>query len=329
VIKVSVVVPTFNVARYVGQCLASVRAQTLSGWECIVVDDGSTDGTPERVRDIAEPRIRLITQANRGVSSARNVGLTHATGSRLVFLDGDDLIHPQALQRLSTHLDAHPQAVAAYGTLWKIFEDGRPYPQRALHTHEHYYESGNVLSRMIRQNFLQVGSVMVRTAAARQLGGFRTDLRLGEDWEFWCRLAARGEFRFIGSVPQVSYLRMRTASASRALSPTWENHLAAIQAVLSNAELASRFDAAEWRRLNRQVFAFHLWEAGRVNFTARRYAEARRLMLRSFARGITAKRLALFVLAQASQLLGVSLVPRLRFLDDDARPGAATSRARR
>jgi hypothetical protein len=63
--------------------------------------------------------------------------------------------------------------------------------------------------------------------------------------------------------------------------------------------------------------ASHLWEAGRVNFTARRYTEARGLMLRALAKDLTAKRLALFAIAQASQLLGVSLYPRLRFVDED------------
>jgi hypothetical protein len=111
---------------------------------------------------------------------------------------------------------------------------------------------------------------------------------------------------------------MRTGSSSRLLSLNWENHRPPIQAVLSNPVLASKFTQAEWRRLTRQVLAAHLWEAGRVNFTARRYAEARRLMLQSFTRDITAKRLALFAIAQASQLLGVSLLPRLRFLDEYA-----------
>lgn len=315
--KVSVVIPTFNVAPYIKACLSSVRAQTLPDWECIVVDDGSTDGTIERIRESAEPRIRLIAQPHRGVSSARNTGLANATGAQLVFLDGDDLLHPEALRRLSSRLDAHPQAVAAYGTVWAIFEDGRPYPQKALHRRRFY--SGNLLARMMRgETFLLISSAMARTAVAREIGGFRTELRLGEDWEYWCRLAARGEFHFIGAEPEVSYLRMRAGSASRLLSPSWENHLPTIQAVVSNPVLASAFEHADWRRLTRQAIAFHLWEAGRVNFTARRFAEARRLMLRSFTQDITAKRVALFAIAQASQLLGVSLAPRLRFLDEDA-----------
>jgi GT2 family glycosyltransferase len=314
--KVSVVVPTFNIARYVGDCLASVRAQTLSDWECIVVDDGSTDATAQRIRQDADPRIKLIEQSNKGVSTARNLGLASARGTYLLFLDGDDLLHPQALSRLSAHLDAHPQAVAAYGTVWAIFEDGSSYPQKPLHRRT--FASGDVLERIIRENFLLVGMTLLRTRAARELGGFNTHLRLSEDWDFWCRLAACGEFGFIGTQPQVSYLRVRTGSSSQRLSPTWENHLPSVEAVISNADLASRFNEAQWRRLTRQALASHLWEAGRVNFTARRFSEARRLMLRALARDMTAKRLALFAIAQASQLLGMSLVPRLRFLDEYA-----------
>lgn len=318
--KISVIVPAFNVARYVGECLASVCAQTLADWECIVVDDGSTDGTAERIRENADPRIRLIRQANHGVSAARNAGLAGARGVYLLFLDGDDRLHPDALRRLAGELDAHPQALAAYGTVWAICEDGRSYPQKPLHRRSREFQSGYLLERMLRgDNFLLISSVMVRTAAAGELGGFRTDLRLGEDWEFWCRVAARGEFRFVGTNPEVSHLRIRAGSCSRLLSPSWENHLPTIRAIISNPVLASRYKDAEWRRLTRQVVSFHLWEAGRVNFIARRYAEARRLMLRSFAKDITAKRLALFTIAQASALLGVSLVPRLRFLDEDAR----------
>jgi glycosyltransferase involved in cell wall biosynthesis len=317
--KVSVVIPTYNVSSYVDACLASVEAQTLGDWECIVVDDGSTDGTPQRVREKADARIRLIAQSNQGVSRARNAGLAHAGGTYVLFLDGDDMLHPQALERLSADLDAHPEAAAAYGTLWQIFEDGSPYPQKALRRRRRNFRSGDLLERMFRgENFLQVATTMLRTDTARDLGGFKTDLRLGEDWEFWCRVGTRGEFRFIGMEPEVSYIRMRTASTSRLLSPIWENHVPTIQAVLTNPVIEMRFGEAKWRRLRRHVMAFHLWECGRVNFTARRFREARRLMLQSFSRHITAKRLVLFSIAQASELLGVSLVSRLRFLDEDA-----------
>lgn len=318
--QATVVVPAFNVERYVAGCLASLRAQTLEQWHCIVVDDGSSDATRDEVRKIADPRIRLLAQQNRGVSAARNAGLAQAAGRYVLFLDADDLLHPDALRRLCRDLDEHPAAVAAYGTLWQVFEDGRPYPQKSLRRRSRNFASGDLLARMLRgENFLQIGTLLMRTRAAGELGGFDTRLRLGEDWEFLCRLAARGEFRFIGTAPEVLRHRMCTTGVSRLLSPDWRNHLPTIEAVRCNPELAARFSPGEWRRLTRQLLAYHLWEAGRMNFIARRYGEARRLMLRSFTQAVTAKRLALFAIAQASQLLGVSLVPRLRFLDEDAR----------
>jgi GT2 family glycosyltransferase len=316
--KVSVVVPAFNVARYIGECLASVCAQTLADWECIVVDDGSMDGTAERIGQNPDPRIRLIEQPNRGVSAARNAGLAKAKGEYLLFLDGDDLLHAHALARLSDQLDRNRRALAAYGSVWAIFEDGRSYPQKALRRRK--YLSGDLLEPLMRwELFLPVGCALVRTESARKIGGFNEALGLSEDWEFWCRLAACGKFQFAGAVPEVSYCRLRTSSASRQLSPTWENHLPTIRAVCTNPALAARFEDARWQRLIREMLASQLWEAGRMNFVARRYAEARRLMLRSFAEAITPKRIALFLIAQLSQLLGVSLVPRLRFLDEDAR----------
>jgi hypothetical protein len=234
------------------------------------------------------------------------------------FLDGDDLLHPHALARLSEQLDRPRRALAAYGSVWAVFEDGSSYPQKALRRRK--FLSGDLLEPLMRwELFLPVGCILVRTESARRVGGFNEALSLSEDWEFWCRLAACGEIRFAGCVPEVAYCRLRTWSASRQLSPTWENHLPTIRAVCSNPALAARFEEAHWQRLIREMLASQLWEAGRMNFIARRYAEARRLMLRSFAEAITPKRIALFLIAQVSQLLGVSLVPRLRFLDEDAR----------
>ena len=316
--KVTVVVPAYNVARHIDECLASIAAQTLEDWECVVVDDGSTDGTAERLREIDDPRVRVMRQANQGVSAARNAGLMAACGEYLLFLDGDDRLHPRTLERLSACLEASPHAVAAYGSVWAIFEDGTSYPQKPLERRR--FRSGDLLEALLRwETFLSVGCVLMRADRGREIGGFKPELRLSEDWEFFCRLASLGDFEFIGAVPEASYIRLRTWSASRQLSPNWQNHLPTLDSVMSNRALAERFGEARWRKLMREMLASHLWEAGRMNFIARRYAEARRLMLQSFAEAITPKRLALFALAQASQLLGVSLVPRLRFLDEDAR----------
>lgn len=98
---VSVIVPAYNVEPYIRRCVESLIHQTLSDIEIIVVDDGSTDRTATIVRSIADPRIRLLSKANGGVSSARNAGLDVARGQFIQFLDGDDWIEADALQCLT------------------------------------------------------------------------------------------------------------------------------------------------------------------------------------------------------------------------------------
>ena len=313
---VTVVVPAYNVAPFVDECLDSVLAQRFSNWECWVVDDGSVDATAAQILARTDRRIRLIRQANAGVSAARNAGLAKAHGRYAMFLDGDDRLHPLALERLVAALDRHPEAAAAFGTFVKVLADGSLFPeQKSLARHR--YPTGDVLARMVEENFLANGGhVLLRTAAAREVGGFDISLRLSEDWEFWCRLAAFGEFFFIGTEPEVFYLRVHAAS-SAAVAANWAEHQASLEAVLDNPALRGRFSAAAWLRLARRVRASHMWEAGRVNFTTRRFAAARRLMLRSLLLHPRAKRIALFLLAQASQVLNRPLVSRLRFINDD------------
>ena len=101
--SVSLVVPVFNVEPYLRECLDSVRAQTSADWECVCVDDGSTDGSPTILAEYAakDPRFRIVRQPNAGLSAARNAGMDAAGGVYLYFLDSDDALAPDALERLS------------------------------------------------------------------------------------------------------------------------------------------------------------------------------------------------------------------------------------
>ena len=96
----SIVIPVYNVAPYLRECLDSVRAQTFADWECICVDDGSTDGSGDILDEYAskDSRFRVIHQKNAGVSAARNKGLDEAQGEWVVFLDGDDVLAPTSLE---------------------------------------------------------------------------------------------------------------------------------------------------------------------------------------------------------------------------------------
>ena len=315
--EITVIIPAYNVADFVLPCLASVTSQTHGNWRCIVVDDGSTDATAVRVRSLDDSRITLVQQANAGVSAARNHGLSLATGEHVMFLDGDDVLHPTALARLAAALGSRPSAVVAFGTFLKILPGGAPYPgQKPLARHR--YPDGDVLETMLRGNFLANGGhVLIRTEAARALGGFDSRIRLSEDWEFWCRLAARGEFAFIGNEPEVFSLRVRPGSSSGGLSVDWANHQPCLAAIMGNPEIRARFDARAWRRLTRSMRASGMWEAGRVNFTMRRFSPARRLMLGALRIEPTPKRIAMLTAAVFQRWTNRPLLSRLRFRDTD------------
>lgn len=119
---VSVVVPVFNVAAYLTECVDSVLTQSYSAFELILVDDGSTDGSAELCDDFArtDPRIRVLHQANSGLSGARNAGLAAATGETVSFLDGDDWWERTFLQLLVQALDDHPDAGLAMSSYARV-----------------------------------------------------------------------------------------------------------------------------------------------------------------------------------------------------------------
>lgn len=98
---ISVIVPLYQAERFVEQCVESVRRQTYSDWELLLIDDGSTDATPALCDRLAEdPRIRVFHKPNGGVSSARNLGLREAAGEYIAFLDADDRFAPEALETM-------------------------------------------------------------------------------------------------------------------------------------------------------------------------------------------------------------------------------------
>jgi len=127
--QVSVIVPCFNSAAFVGATLRSVIAQTSGDWECIVVDDGSTDGSADIVGVLAanEPRIRLIRQANRGVCAARNAGFRAASPDTayVIFLDADDCLEPDALDVMTRYLDQHSHVGVVHSEPSFIDANGR------------------------------------------------------------------------------------------------------------------------------------------------------------------------------------------------------------
>jgi CDP-glycerol glycerophosphotransferase len=119
--RISVVVPIYNVELYLQECLESIAAQTERDLEVVLVDDGSPDGSAAIAQEFeaADPRFRLVRQANAGLGGARNTGIRHAGGELLFFVDSDDVLPPDALQRMTAALDETGSDFAT-GNVWRI-----------------------------------------------------------------------------------------------------------------------------------------------------------------------------------------------------------------
>ena len=124
---VSVIVPTFNFGRFVGETIAAVQAQTWTNWECVIVDDGSTDDTPDLCRAAAasDARIKCVRQDNRGHAAAKNAGVARSVGQYVQFLDADDLLERDKLRGHVAVLEAEPDLDIVYGPV-RYFADDRP-----------------------------------------------------------------------------------------------------------------------------------------------------------------------------------------------------------
>lgn len=102
---ISIIIPVFNGERYLKECIDSVKYQTLSNWELIIIDDGSSDASAAIADSyLDDPRIKLVTQKNSGVAYSRMRGVEMASGKWITFLDSDDILLPDTLEKLDRHL---------------------------------------------------------------------------------------------------------------------------------------------------------------------------------------------------------------------------------
>jgi glycosyltransferase involved in cell wall biosynthesis len=187
---VSVIVPARDAGPTVVDTLESVRRQTVTDLEVIVIDDGSTDDTVARVARVTDPRITVASFPAAGPSTARNRGMARARGAYLSFLDADDLWTPDKLELQLEALRRRADAGVAYSWTCEIDSAGRPLGRQPPVRHE-----GDVHAPMLLGFFLGSGSnALLRRAVIETVGEFDPGLLGVEDWEYFLRAAARWPF---------------------------------------------------------------------------------------------------------------------------------------
>jgi glycosyltransferase involved in cell wall biosynthesis/peptidoglycan/xylan/chitin deacetylase (PgdA/CDA1 family) len=198
--RVSVVIPAFNAEATLPRAIESLTAQTLTDWEAVIVDDGSSDDTLDRARRLAsrDSRIVVLSQEHGGASSARNRGIGEARGTRLVFLDADDRLAPDHLAQLSEALAANPGAVACCDHA-RLRQDGATIAiESCADLPDRPFEV------FARRSAAAIHCFMVRRDLVREVGGFDTTLRTCEDWDLWQRIARTG-VRFVAVPATLAY----------------------------------------------------------------------------------------------------------------------------
>ena len=206
---VSVIIPAYNAMAFLPETLDSVLDQTFKDFEVIIVNDGSRDNIVEWATTITDSRVRLISQANQGVSQARNTGILNSKGQYLAFLDADDIWEPSKLEKQVSAFEANPE-LGLVDTLVFIVDQRN----NILYKAGSSYEEGNVLRRAIEENLVMCGSSpMIRCQCIEKVGLFDTDLHGPEDWHMWARIAIHYPFKVIAE-PLVRY-RHHPSSLSR------------------------------------------------------------------------------------------------------------------
>lgn len=195
---VSVMMPAYNAAEFIGAAIDSVLAQTFEDWELVVVDDGSKDETAQIVRGYTDRRIRLIQQANAGEAAARNAALDHAQGELLAFLDADDEFLPQHLTETVKCLQGNLQIDAVYTD--GNHTDTRGNVLQSLSSRRRGPFTGSLFEQLVLASdvFGPPVCVVLRRQRVETLG-IRFDPRIviGPDWDFFTRFAEHTRFAYL------------------------------------------------------------------------------------------------------------------------------------
>lgn len=272
---VSVVIPVRNGEDHVVEAVGSALAQGEAVVEVIVVDDGSSDRTVERVAALADPRIRLATDrpaGRAGVSAVRNYGFAGSRGEWVLFLDADDRLRPGAVARLLEGAD-DPRVAAVYGDYERIDGAGATVGRRRL-LRRRAKPSGDIAEALLAGNFIVNGGIMlIRAANFREIGGFDESLRYCEDWHAWCRLATTGEMRFRQGVGVLDY-RVHSSSTMMAKTLTMDDYSPALDAIFSDPRIVRAVPAERLAGLRAKAHAhLNAYLIGQ-SLRARRYGAA-------------------------------------------------------
>ncbi|MEA3506602.1 MAG: glycosyltransferase [Elusimicrobiota bacterium] len=194
-VKYSVVIPTYNRAKYLEKAVNSVLNQSFRDFELIVIDDGSTDSTPEIIKSWPSGLITYIRQPNRGVSAARNRGIKAAGGDYIAFLDSDDWWLKDKLKETDRAIRDNP-GYYIYHTRERWFRSGKIHNPKKIHKKP----SGEIFAGCLKLCCVSMSTAVIRKELFNKIGYFDEELPACEDYDFWLRAAINFEVFLIDKI---------------------------------------------------------------------------------------------------------------------------------
>ena len=267
---ISVVIPCYNVGRYIHGCLESVLAQTFRSFEVVCVNDGSSDNTLQEIEAFNDERIRVITQKNRGLSGARNTGINASRGIFVALLDADDLWHPAKLESHFKHLQTDSKIGISFSASEFMDESGAPlgigqHPKLKDITAKDIFcrnPIGNGSAPVMRKSLLTCVARVKRFGNETRTEYFDETMRQSEDVEFWLRVALKTNYRIEGIAQALTYYRINMSGLSANLDDQYKSWLYSVE---QNEKLDPQF-VKKW---------FPLASAYQKRYLARRAVQAR------------------------------------------------------
>jgi glycosyltransferase involved in cell wall biosynthesis len=273
--------PVYNAARYLRVAIESILCQSFRQFELIIIDDGSSDETPQIIAQYAsrDPRIRVTSRENRGLVASLNEGLSLARGQLIARMDGDDWSHPERFSKQVRFLSEHPRCAAVGCRVLLIDPDDAPV--REISTECEHAQIDQAHLRGIGGTIAHP-AVMMRRAAVIQVGGYRMECELAEDLDLFLRLAEHWQ---LANLPEV-LLHYRLHLNSSGTSSSGRQARSAARAVVDACrrrqmpppdDLKERIDSAKKAQMapvrHRRTWAWWALNAGHVT-TARKHALA-------------------------------------------------------
>jgi glycosyltransferase involved in cell wall biosynthesis len=317
---VSVVIPTYNRLRQLTSALESVLAQRYSGFEVIIVDDGSQDGTRQHIENLISSRcgtetsLRYIFQGNRGSSTARNRGIAEARGEWIAFLDSDDVWYPDKLEWQVRAVKAYKDVCGACITDARLVNDSGMEMTSFRKTGKTYTQEIGLAENVVQRlawtfDHFWVTSLLVRSDLARQIGGFDPNIQFCEDHDFVFRLSLVTSFCYVNKV----LVQLDRSPASSIIRP-WEraevrlqNKQLMLEKWLKDAVLTPKVRKAVARTLRQTHSAWANWY-----LQAERFEEARRALSSGIKIEATAALMIKWMLARIAPSFARKLTPKAK-----------------